>query len=620
MCGISGAIVTANSRTPPPQLAAIVASQHHRGPDSQGFVRRALADGRSLWLAHNRLSILDLSDEANQPMVSADGRFAMVFNGAIYNYVELRRELEGLGRAFRTSSDTEVLLQAFAEWGRDAFARLLGMFTVAIHDAHSGTLTLARDRFGVKPLYYRLHQDEFWFASTPGAIAQQADLPVDLEYVGRGIRFKYYEDETGIAPFHGLEALPAGHWLTLDGGQTEPHLGRYYDLDTHWRAEAARLAAVSEGDAQSELSMLLDDAVRIRLRADVPIGLSLSGGVDSTSIAALCARLGTPLAGYSFGDPHDEGSESPLVKMLARELGADVRFVPPARGGDAVRLFWQTMRAQGAPVPHTSQMAQYAVFAAARADGVKVMLGGQGGDEAFMGYRKYFLFQLRHLIARRDWRGAPAMFGNIAEILPAIAGKAGLFWRERGRYRADAGAGLDSGLTLPPLDHSPSPGAGLGGDPAVRQALDVTRYSLPSLLRYEDRNSMGNSIESRLPFLDHRVVAFGIGLPTRLKLSRGMGKYLLRQTMRGKVPDAILFNRDKRGFDTHHAAWIAEGIGASIRSAMHQHAQSVAAFLPDGARIDDYFSDARLGGEPARFAEATSLLWLADPSLQSYPA
>jgi asparagine synthase (glutamine-hydrolysing) len=581
---------------------------------------RALGDGRTLWLAHNRLSIIDLSAEANQPMVSEDERYCLVFNGMIYNYVELREELAAAGYMFRTASDTEVLLAAMTVWGEAGLPRLFGMFTLAFHDRATNRLVLARDRFGVKPLYYRQSGDDIWFASTPGAMARSGGCEPDLEYAGRGIRLKYYEDETDIAPYHGIHAMPPGHCATIDLTSRAVVTPRpYYDLDEAWRAERPRLAAMNASELRAELLDRLRDATMIRLRADVPIGISLSAGVDSTTVAALCAESGTPPLGFCFGDPDDDASEAPAVRRFATYLGQKVHFIPQATGEDAGRLFWRTLRAQGAPFPHSSQIAQYAVFESARAHGLKVMLGGQGGDEAFMGYRKFFLFQVRHLLRTRDWKAIPAAASNIFQILPAVASRASLFWRERGRYSADSTEGLGSGLQLPPLSRSASPGTGLGSDPAIRQALDVTRYSLPSLLRYEDRNSMGNSIESRLPFLDHRVIEFGTALPVRHKLRGGMGKYLLRDAMRGKVPDRILFNRDKRGFDTRHADWIAAGIGVAIRRGLAIHAGAAARYLPADATIDGYFSDTALTAVASRFAEATTLLWLLDPGLASYP-
>jgi asparagine synthase (glutamine-hydrolysing) len=620
MCGISGCVLQVGDRTPPADLVAIVESQAPRGPDSTGYITRAIGNGRSLWLAHNRLSIIDLSSDANQPMVSHDGRYSLVFNGAIYNYVELRDELSAEGYAFRTSSDTEVLLAALIVWGEAALPRLFGMFAFAFHDAATNLLTLARDRFGVKPLYFRQLGDNIWFASTPGAISRKGKCEPNLEYAGRGIRLKYYEDETGVSPYDGIEAMPPGSCAIVDlAARATISPQPYYDLDAAWRAERPRLDGLPADTLRSELFERLRHATMIRLRADVPIGISLSSGVDSTTVAALCGDAGVPPLGFCFGDPEDDASEAPGVRRFAAFMGQKVRFIPQKTGTDAQHLFWRTLRAQGAPFPHTSQIAQYAVFEDARAHDVKVMLGGQGGDEAFMGYRKFFLFQLRHMLRSRDWRAAASVTSNILQILPAVASRASLFWRERGRYSADSIEGLGSGLLLPPLARSVSPGVGLGNDPAVRQALDVTRYSLPSLLRYEDRNSMGNSIESRLPFLDHRVIEFGIALPIEHKLRKGMGKYLLRAAMRGKVPDWILFNRDKRGFDTRHADWIAAGIGDAIRQGLAIHTAKAAAYLPADVDIVRFFSDEQLTVVPSRFAEATSLLWLLDPSLTSYP-
>ena len=620
MCGINGGIFLRGDTTPPTELIASVTSQSKRGPDATGYLERPISTTHSLWLAHNRLSIVDLTDEANQPMVSPNGRYALVFNGMIYNYVELRVELEALGYRFQTSSDTEVLQAAIILWGADALSRLYGMFALALHDSEANTLTLARDRFGVKPLYYRADAGAFRFASTPGAMAHEAGSAPDLEYAGRGIRLKYYDDEQDISPFQGIKALPPGHFAVINlskGHAVEPKA--YYDLE---KAVAGRRSAMDLADKRqlrSNLFELLDDAARIRLRADVAIGISLSAGVDSTSVAALCQRQGADITGFCFGNIDDLKSEAPAAKRFADALGQKSVFIPQVPGKPAKSLFWQTLHAQGAPFPHTSQIAQFAVFEAARNAGMKVMLGGQGGDEAFMGYRKFFLFQLRYMLRQREIGAIPAMARNIVQVFPAIASKASLFWRERGRYRANSSEGLGSNLRLPELTRSASPGMGMGTDPALRQMLDITRFSLPSLLRYEDRNSMGNSIESRLPFLDHRVIEYGIALPTAAKLQAGMGKHVLRDAMRGMVPDEILFNRDKRGFDTRHGDWISSGIGEAIREGIAVKGGAAAAYLPAGCIPNDYFSDDGLTNNASRFAEATTLLWLLDPSLKSYP-
>ncbi len=620
MCGISGMVVETQVETPPADLVCIVDSQSARGPDSVGYRRFGIGDGRSLWLAHNRLSIIDLSSAGNQPFTAESGRYAMVFNGAIYNYLEIRRELEAVGRSFRSSSDTEVLLEAYAQWGERAFEKFLGMFAVAIYDSESRRLTLARDRFGVKPLYFSRIGGGLCFASNPTQIAVTRRFPVNLEYVARGIKYKYYDDETTISPYLNIESLPAGHVAHCDLATGDCAVRQYFDFYSYCQHEQERLAGVDENAATEELRFLLMEATKIRLRADVKIGLSLSGGVDSASVAYLCRELGDVPQAYSFGSPEDNYSEASLVLRLSKSFDMPVAFVGQCGGFSAESLFWRTMRAQGAPFPHTSQLAQYAVFEAARAGGVKVMLGGQGGDEAFMGYRKYFLYHARFALANRQWSETKAVLVNSLMALPSILERASVFWSERHRYLDNSDRGQGASLLLPALTHSRRPGVGLGGSPTLRQILDVTTFSLPSLLRYEDRNSMGNSIESRLPFLDHRVMGFGIGLPLNTKLRHGFGKYALRQAMRDGVPRDVIFNRQKRGFDTRHADWISSGVGRAIRQGFEQQRSYVQSYLPSGVGMGEYFSDRQLSTVAGRFAEATSLLWMADSSLESYPS
>lgn len=615
MCGIAGAISTAGGDVRK-FVEAAVREQFVRGPDLQRVVDYAVTNTVSACLGHDRLSIIDLSSAGSQPMSSADAKVHLVFNGAIYNYQEIRSELLAGGMPFRGLSDTEVLLNAYLRWGTDAFARFYGMFAFAILDIDRRKLILCRDRFGVKPLYYWSNGRDLVFASTPTVVARDKGLVANLEYAGRGVRLKYYEDETTISPFHQLASLPPASFveISLDGSQLNVSMHTYYCLTNSVAQLTERLAGQSDQDCIDELQLLLQSATQIRLRADVTLGISVSGGVDSTAIAALSSVSDVRLRGYSFGAPDDPTSEGPLVELAASKIGMQVRYVAPAQGDDAATLFWKTMRAQGLPFPHTSQLAQFAVFEAARADGAKVLLGGQGGDEAFMGYRKFFLFYLATIVRKRDFSSLPAFALAISALFPAIASKAGLFWGERRRY-APSSAGMGTGLNLPILERSPSPAMTANDDIITRQILDVTRYSLPTLLRYEDRNSMGNSIESRLPFLDHRVVEFGIALPIRQKLRRGFGKYILRKAMQGAVPAQILTNRDKRGFDTRHQEWIDMGIGQTIRNAIEIHRSKLSGLLPSSISAADYFSDRNLGGQPQRFAEATSLIWLADPSM-----
>lgn len=619
MCGIAGAVSKSNLRDLGELVNRIVKDQQIRGPDQQSVEQLASGSEERVFLGHDRLSIIDLSAAANQPMYSENRQTVVVFNGAIYNFKELREELETLGCKFRTSSDTEVLVQAYEMWGTGAFERFFGMFAIGIVDLAKKQLILARDRFGVKPLYYFNDNETIVFASTPSVISQWAELRPNLEYVGRGIKLKYYEDETEFSPFLGLSSLSPGTFLVTEFGEKKLKLThrRYYDLQKNVAANSERIRGRSEEENLLELVDLLKNACSIRLRADVPLGISISGGVDSTSISALCGTSDVNIQGYSFGSPDDESSEARLAELAARRANMQVHYISQNSGATAEDLFWKTFRAQMLPFPHTSQMAQYAVFEKARTDQVKVLLGGQGGDEAFMGYRKFFLFQLANILQTKNLSSAPWMLRNILTLLPAVLSKAQIFWREKARYSGSQD-GMGSDLILSPLRNSPSPGSGMGGNPDDRQILDVTRYSLPSLLRYEDRNSMGNSIESRLPFLDHRLVEFGIALPIQQKLNRGMGKYLLRKAMQDYVPNEILYNRDKRGFDTRHGQWIDDGVGKTIRDGLHAHHHVVTEYLSRDVSIDSLFSDQQLAQKPQRFAEATSLLWLADPSLKTY--
>jgi asparagine synthase (glutamine-hydrolysing) len=595
-------------------VEAIVEDQRPRGPDAQ-VVETWDAPEFRVALGHNRLSIIDLSTEANQPMHSSDGALSMVFNGEIYNYIELREELEAAGHRFVTRGDSEVLLTAYRHWGEEALTRFIGMFTIAIYDRHDHSLFLARDRFGVKPLYYHATGRSLAFASTPRIIARSADLKPDLEYAARGIALKYYEDDSDTAPYQGLKALPPAHILRVkvENGVLIEHLRRYYDLEAQVAAKRETLTGMSSAALDEALTELLESACALRLRSDVRVGLSVSGGVDSAMVAAVLAEGGNPPLGLSFAHPDAEDSEGPHVDLLAQKTGMSPRWVWP-KPEALVDLFWKTLHAQDAPFPHVSIMAQYAVFQAARADGLTVMLGGQGGDEAFMGYRKFFLFRLQSILRGRQFGALPGFAAAALPLVPPVLSRAGVFWSERKRYSGST-EGMGVSLKLPTPTHISSPALLPGQSLEQRQALDVTRFSLPTLLRYEDRNSMGNSIESRLPFMDQRVIEFGIALPPEQKLRRGFGKHILRRIGKNRIPEEIRVNRDKRGFDVRQGEWMRAGLGAELRSALQARSAVARAFLPTGETIENSFSDNRLAIDPQAFKQAVTLIWLADAGL-----
>lgn len=612
MCGISGAIST----DPTPDLDGLVRriahSQTARGPDALAISSFVLRDLRGS-LGHNRLSIIDLSRDADQPMSTADNRYTIVFNGEIYNYIEIREELESVNVSFRTVSDTEVLLEAYKRWGNDAFSRFLGMFAVAILDRQTGSLLLARDRFGVKPLYYWSNGRTLVFASTARVIAQWAGLAPNLHYLARGLRYKYYEDDTDISPYEGLRALEAGSILHVvpNNGVLRLDRTQYYRLEERVLEAQARQGGMSLDDLESSLLELMQSACRLRLRADVPVGVSLSGGVDSTVVAALAAKHHPKLLGYSFAHPSDAESEADLVSDMTRHAAIEPRWVWPNTKEDIESLFWSTLHAQQAPFPHASMMAQFAVFRAARTDGVKVLLGGQAGDEAFMGYRKFYLFYAQSVLRQGRLSELAHLTTSMAPFAIAVLRRAGLFWSERARYR-EGSTGMQSRLRLPAPSRDDGQSMRRNQTPTDRQALDITRYSLPSLLRYEDRNSLGNSVESRLPFVDHRVIEFGVALPERFKLSNGFGKWILRSAAKDLIPASIRLNRDKRGFDVNQSRWIYGGLGQTLRDALNARLQKLEDVLPTGAKIKTMFSDSELSDNSQAFKEAVSMIWLAD--------
>ncbi len=625
MCGIAGVITSGegatggwpvlisqrhgqDARGTLESVEQMVALQHHRGPDHAAVVTLEHPRGRVV-LGHNRLAVLDLSPSAHQPMPSADGRFCISYNGEIYNYRELRGELAALGYRFRTSGDTEVILAAFDRWGTEVVGRLNGMFAFALFDRQEGRLFLVRDRFGIKPLYYVLGDGSLHFASTERPLATILRLKPNLDYLATALRYWVF-DHDEAAPYEGMKAVPPGHLLEVrlpPAGGLQTRLHRYYDLEHRVADVAETIVGRTEGELTRQATELLDDAVRLRLRSDVPLAVSLSGGLDSGAIAAVAAgHQAGQLHAFTFGRPEVRRSEGPLVARLARRTGIDVHYVWPDDRAIAEALV-AALDAQGSPIVNTSVVAQHLVFEAAHRQGFKVMLGGQGGDEVFMGYRKYQVFALAEAARRGDLaRAAWQLLWTIPTLATELPA-AGHYWRHRGRYTRRQG--IESVLRLPepePLPLGRGPAESLG----ARALRDVTLVSLPSLLRYEDRNSMAHSVESRLPLLDYRLVELGLALPAAMKVRRGWGKWILRRAIGPRLPRAIRWARYKHGFSVPQNAWIDRGLGCLIRRMLRRRRVAVRAWLSGGASLDELFSDERLKHRGATLAEATALLWL----------
>ena len=548
MCGIAGVVEPHPAEAVLRDMSDRIA---HRGPDGSGIVVRDERVG----LAHRRLAIIDLSEAAAQPMRSASGA-EIVLNGEIYNYLELRAELKGLGVTFRTESDTEVLLAAYDEWGTACVERLNGMFAFALYDPRRRTLFAARDRFGEKPFYYHQTADgQFIFASEIKALLAHPSVPCrpQMRSIFRFLRYK----ETDRDPdtfFEDIWSLPAAHSLVLGVDDGRLVLHRYWSLadtpvDRRPRAELV--------EAYHDL---LASSIRIRLRSDVPVGSSLSGGLDSSAIVGYIARACGVEHQHTFsarfpGHALDEGRYIADVVGFTGAVGHEVVAVPDA--AELARAAWH----QEQPFLSLSIFAQWSVMRLALEAGVTVLLDGQGADETLGGYHFYLGAHYRELFLRGRWR-------RLAREASAYADQNGLR-----RLRALSYYALPVELARQAKRFVPARGmsrefvavhGGMQEAPPrayrddLRQALyaSATSTMLPSLLRYADRNSMAFSREVRLPYLDHRLVEFAFALPSEMRLQGATTKLILRDAMREYLPDSVRTRLDKIGYAPPQRAWL----------------------------------------------------------------
>ncbi len=621
MCGIFGVVEPA--KISEEALATItdrcLTAVLPRGPDGHQVVR--LDGGRFKFsLGHARLAVIDLSEHGRQPMHERHSDWWLSYNGEIYNYREVREDLKSLGWSFEGESDSEVLLKAWVQWGVEALPRLNGMFACAVFNRGTGDLWLVRDRFGVKPLLYaQTATGGLVFSSSAAAVSATISAPVDTAYCARAVRYMVFETPGSESPFLGVDAVPAGSWVRcqLGGDGISLTSGRWYHLDRAVALKSAAIASYTDAELLAECRELLEDAVRLRLRSDVPVAVSLSGGLDSTAVAGAAARHVNGLRGFTYGSPLAPESEGLAVERFAREAGIASEYIWPshdAAGLDA--LLERVLACQEAPFAGLSVMAQNEVFRRVRASGFKVLLGGQGGDEAFAGYRKFFLTAAREALRSRDAAAILGIAWSMGQMLLAEVSQATGYWQARKRFFAPTEHGFQLlNWQAPALDMLGVSGTTL----AERQAIDILQFSLPSLLRYEDRNSMSYGIETRLPFLDYRLIELALVLPSRLKLARGYGKWALRAATKGSVPDHIRLERKKRGFDVKQQ-WIAQGLGSSLRARVIDNRAALAPHLKPGVDLDALLSDEALAGNASLLSESLMLAWLARPVRLTSPA
>ncbi|MGE4130478.1 MAG: asparagine synthase (glutamine-hydrolyzing) [Bdellovibrionales bacterium] len=603
MCGIGGALSPTQELHP--LLPLILEDQKPRGPDYSSLVNLS-ADNLEISLTHNRLAVLDLSELSNQPFVDPASRACVVFNGEIYNFKELRAELEASGETFTTTGDTEVLLRAVVRWGPQALNKLNGMFAFAIWFPHTRTLMLARDRFGVKPCYFINRPNKFAFASNTTALAKFFEPNLNYDYLSRGISYNLYEDAKGSSPFHEIHSLPPGHYLEV--GRDTFKLHPYYEFPERVIQENAIVSTRTHAQLVQDVEEALRSAVELRLRSDVPVTLSLSGGLDSALIARFAKdHLGKPFDVFSFGHPEERVSEAGAARQCAEYLGLKTNFVR-ILDNELPEIFERTLHDQGAPFAHPSVMAQNQVFKTMRAHGYKVALGGQGADEVFMGYRKFQFFHLKEVMRNGNWLGVPQAAAGLAAMVLADVPSLPQVWHYRRRYqnmRPNSSPFRDTHFEQV-LDMRMSSYKNLQD----RQIADVGFASLLTLLRYEDRNSMGHSVETRMPFLDYRVMELGSALPYQLKLHHGYGKWILRVIADRQIPRKIAWQRSKKAFSLDPHRWLKVGLGQHIESKVRANFSKLKEVFSH-TQID-ILADSRNFRDPKNFPLLVTAYWLAD--------
>ncbi len=600
MCGIAG--IFSKEIKDLSDIQPLTISLAHRGPDGEGYtIRGADADcshykrseiprnpAGTLALGHRRLSIIDTSDGGHQPMASRCNDTVLTYNGEIYNYLELRAELERAGVSFRTQSDTEVVLEAYRYWGTDCFSRFNGMWAMAIWDERRKRLVLSRDRFGIKPLNYLSIDQTLYFSSELKALlCLEGYRPrLDKEIAADFLRWGTV-NHTNDTFFRDISTFPAGCFCVVD-----PQRPTVVSPQKYWEPSSSRLASsdLSLNEAEAQFRSLFSSAVALRLRSDVPVGACLSGGLDSSAIVYEATRsqpsgggISTFTSASSLSD-FDERRWSDLVNQACNTTPHTVFPEASEFMADLDHL----VLTQEEPFPSASIYAQYLLMKKARDEQIPVLLDGQGADEALCGYRKYVAYSFLESFQERRWFD---LLGDLTGWMRG--GDKGLLQLSQGvRYlpkflrRGDAEPLRD--LVQPGIAGewaSSRPGSTLATyRSSERQIDDLLSFSVPALLRYEDRNSMAWSIESRVPFLDYRLIEFLLELPTSLKVRGGRTKTLMRGALKGQVADEILQRRDKMGFVTPMHVWMQGELRSEFANAFASSDFRLASLVnPSGA-------------------------------------
>jgi asparagine synthase (glutamine-hydrolysing) len=565
MCGIAG-ILSLNQKVDSSSIQKMIATLNHRGPDGEGVW---LDKTNQIALGHKRLSILDLSEQGKQPMHYANSRYTITFNGEIYNYLELKKMLTLKGYSFQSHTDTEVLLALYDFKKEKALTDLEGMFAFAIWDSKEKSLFCARDRFGEKPFYYHKNSSFFAFASEMKAlftlnISRSKNQKKIFDYLHYGTLEDPFQKSSTF--YEDILQLEPAHYLTLSA-DNNLSIKQYWDLRTDERSN------LSENEAIIRFKELLTSSISRRLRSDVPVGSSLSGGLDSSSIVMLIDQMkshGQIQKTFSARFNNFSKDEGEYMKMVIDKTNVEPHFVFPTV--ESVINNLQTItKYQEEPIASASVAIQYEVMNLAKQNGIKVLLDGQGADEALAGYNIFWATYFNKLYSsdRKTFRDQTKKYYQLHQYLP-YQNNYEFKWRSLhgNSYKAISDIqralrspqssfynGIDASLVASYKNHPnpiPKPGS-------TKEHLYfyLMKNGLSPLLRYADRNAMANSVEVRLPFLDHNIVEFLFTLPDNMLLRNGWTKYILRKSMETILPEKITWRKDKIGFEPPQDEWMA---------------------------------------------------------------
>ncbi len=555
MCGIAGYIPLKGGAVDSGILRLMTDSISHRGPDDFGFFKDDY-----IGFGHRRLSIIDLSSDGHQPMVNEDG-LVITYNGEIYNYLELREELENLGATFKTKTDTEVILQAYKYWGEQCSEKFNGMWAFAIYNPATKNIFCSRDHYGIKPFYYCQLNDVFAFGSEIRQLLPLFDKVRMNEDVVKTFLFASVNEPIEETFFRGVSKLPGGCNLSIDLENSEVRINPFYSL-----SHSVEYSDIDVAEAVDLFGTSLTNSIKLRLRSDVTVGSCLSGGLDSSSVASIASKhyrekTDEQFCAITAVSEESNNDESEFAKAVVDCYNMKWLTVKP-NYSSFVEHLPEIVRAQEEPFGSCSIVMQYLVMKTAKENGITVLLDGQGGDEILLGYERYFVGYLISVYRKYGLRKAIKEFRafnennsrislvNLAKFLVHFSSAKVRYkvYRRRHHYLKD----------FPSFPMGMRFSNGGISDIFYMQKMELMEYNLPKLLRFEDKNSMWHSIEARLPFLDPNTVNIALSLPNNSKINEGWTKYCLRKFAEQILPSTITWRKNKFGFEAPEDTWISQ--------------------------------------------------------------